>query len=72
MREAIFKVYLFGITPPIELMVVPLFYQIKSLGLVNNLWGLVLAMVGTEGRSVFASCEASFGTCLTPWLNRPG
>jgi len=44
---ALFYVYLFGITLPIESIVVPLFYQIKSLGLVNNLWGLVLAMVGT-------------------------
>lgn len=44
---ALFYLYLFGITLPIESIVVPLFYQIKSLGLVNNLWGLILAMVGT-------------------------
>lgn len=43
----LFYLYLFGITLPIESIIVPLFYQIKSLGLVNNLWGLILALVGT-------------------------
>ncbi|MGI8486355.1 MAG: carbohydrate ABC transporter permease [Thermomicrobiales bacterium] len=44
---ALFYLYLFGITLPLESIVVPLFYQMKSLGLVNSLWGLILAMVGT-------------------------
>lgn len=44
---ALFYLYLFGITLPIESIVVPLFYQVKSYGLVDNLWGLILAMVGT-------------------------
>lgn len=43
----LFYLYLFGITLPIESIIVPLFYQIKSLGLVNNLWGLIFALVGT-------------------------
>jgi ABC-type glycerol-3-phosphate transport system permease component len=42
----LFYLYLFGITLPIEAIVVPLFYQVKNLGLVDNLWGLILAMVG--------------------------
>ena len=42
----LFYIYLFGITLPIEAIVVPLFYQVKNLGLVDNLWGLILAMVG--------------------------
>jgi ABC-type glycerol-3-phosphate transport system permease component len=42
----LFYLYLFGITLPIEAIVVPLFYQVKSIGLVDNLWGLILAMVG--------------------------
>lgn len=45
--SALFFLYLFGITLPIESIIVPLFYQIKDLGLVNNLWGLILALVGT-------------------------
>ena len=45
--SALFYLYLFGITLPIESIIVPLFYQIKDLGLVNNLWGLILALVGT-------------------------
>jgi ABC-type glycerol-3-phosphate transport system permease component len=44
---AVFYLYLFGITLPIESIIVPLFYQIKDLGLVNSLWGLILALVGT-------------------------
>jgi ABC-type glycerol-3-phosphate transport system permease component len=44
---ALFYLYLFGITLPLESIIVPLFYQVKNLGLVNNLWGLILALVGT-------------------------
>lgn len=43
----LFYLYLFGITLPIESIIVPLFYQVKDLGLVNSLWGLILALVGT-------------------------
>lgn len=43
---ALFYLYLFGITLPIEAIVVPLFYQVKNIGLVDSLWGLILAMVG--------------------------
>jgi ABC-type glycerol-3-phosphate transport system permease component len=43
----LFYLYLFGITLPIESIVVPLFYQVKAYGLVDNLWGLILALVGT-------------------------
>ena len=45
--SALFFLYLFGITLPIESIIVPLFYQIKDVGLVNSLWGLILALVGT-------------------------
>lgn len=45
--SALFYLYLFGITLPIESIIVPLFYQIKDMGLVNSLWGLILALVGT-------------------------
>lgn len=45
--SALFYLYLFGITLPIESIIVPLFYQIRDMGLVNNLWGLILALVGT-------------------------
>ena len=44
---ALFYLYLFGITLPLESIVVPLFYQVKAYGLVDNLWGLILALVGT-------------------------
>lgn len=44
---ALFYLYLFGITLPIESIIVPLFYQIKDLGLVDTLLGLILALVGT-------------------------
>lgn len=46
--SALFYLYLFGITLPIESIIVPLFFQLKSLGLVDNLWGLILALVGTS------------------------
>lgn len=45
---ALFYLYLFGITLPIESIVVPLFYQVKAYGLVDNLLGLILALVGTS------------------------
>lgn len=45
--SALFYLYLFGITLPLEAIIVPLFYQVKAYGLVDNLWGLILALVGT-------------------------
>lgn len=44
---ALFYLYLFGITLPLESIVAPLFYQVKTYGLVDNLLGLILALVGT-------------------------
>ncbi|MGI8949540.1 MAG: carbohydrate ABC transporter permease, partial [Ornithinimicrobium sp.] len=43
----LFYLYLFGITLPIESIIVPLFFQVKDLGLVNSHLGLILALVGT-------------------------
>lgn len=41
-----FMLLLFGLTLPFEVVVVPLYYQMQSLGLLNTQLGLILAMIG--------------------------
>lgn len=44
---AIFYLYLFGLTVPFQAVLIPIFYQLKMLGLLNNLLGIILVQVGT-------------------------
>ncbi|WP_432246132.1 carbohydrate ABC transporter permease (plasmid) [Arthrobacter sp. G.S.26] len=41
-----FVLLLFGLTLPFEVVVVPLYYQMQSLGLINTQLGLILALIG--------------------------
>jgi len=41
-----FVLLLFGLTLPFETVVVPLYYQMQSLGLLNTQLGLILALIG--------------------------
>lgn len=43
----LFYLYLFGLTIPFQALLIPVFYQMKNLGLINNLVGIVLVQVGT-------------------------
>lgn len=43
-----FYVILFGMTMPAQAVIIPLFYQLKSYGLLDQLMGLVIAEVGLE------------------------
>lgn len=45
-RETLFYIFLAGLTLPSQTVIIPLFYLLKSLGLVNTLWGVILASVG--------------------------
>jgi len=44
---ALFYLYLLGLTVPFQAVLIPVFYQLKNLGLINNLLGIVLVQVGT-------------------------
>lgn len=46
-NSALFYLYLFGLTVPFQAVLIPVFYQLKNLGLINNLLGIVLVQVGT-------------------------
>lgn len=46
-NNLIFYLYLFGLTVPFQAVLIPIFYQLKSLHLLNNLLGIVLVQVGT-------------------------
>lgn len=41
-----FMLLIFGLTLPFEVVVVPLYYQMQSLGLLNTQLGLILALIG--------------------------
>ncbi|WP_053207662.1 carbohydrate ABC transporter permease [Jiangella muralis] len=43
----VFYVYLFGLTLPVQAIIIPLFYQLQSYGLVNSRTGLSLVIVAT-------------------------
>jgi ABC-type glycerol-3-phosphate transport system permease component len=47
LTDRLFNLLLISITLPIEAIVVPVFYQLRSMGLVNTLLGLVLILVAT-------------------------
>ena len=44
--NAIFAFFLLGLTLPVELIVIPLYFDLRSVGLTNSLWGVILAEVG--------------------------
>jgi len=46
-NNLIFYLYLFGLTVPFQAVLIPVFYQLKNLGLIDNLLGIVLVQVGT-------------------------
>lgn len=41
-KNALFTFFLIGLTVPLGILVIPIFYQMVSLKLVNNLWALIL------------------------------
>ena len=41
-KNALFTFFLIGLTAPLGILVIPIFYQMASLKLVNNLWALIL------------------------------
>nr|WP_299037644.1 carbohydrate ABC transporter permease [uncultured Pseudokineococcus sp.] len=44
-REVLFYLFLLGIMVPAEAVVVPLFFDLRSLGLTNTVWGIALPQV---------------------------
>lgn len=44
-RELIFNLFLFGLLFPLTVAVLPLYITIRSLGLLNTLWGIILPQV---------------------------
>jgi raffinose/stachyose/melibiose transport system permease protein len=45
-RNAIFLVFMIGLIMPFEATIVPLYYQLRSMGLINSLPGVMLPQVG--------------------------
>ncbi|MFI6424703.1 carbohydrate ABC transporter permease [Promicromonospora sp. NPDC050880] len=45
-HRAIFIAFLLGLTLPFEGVVVPLYYQIRDLGLLNTRWAIILPLIG--------------------------
>ena len=41
----IFYVFMIGLVMPFEATIVPLYYQLRSMGLINNLWGVIMPQV---------------------------
>lgn len=42
---ALFYVFMIGLVMPFEATIVPLYYQLRSMGLINNLWGVILPQI---------------------------
>lgn len=45
-HKAIFIAFLLGLTLPFEGVVVPLYYQMRELGLLNTRWAIILPLIG--------------------------
>jgi raffinose/stachyose/melibiose transport system permease protein len=44
--RAVFLLFLLGLTLPFEGVVVPIYYQIRDLGLLNTRWAIILPLIG--------------------------
>jgi raffinose/stachyose/melibiose transport system permease protein len=44
-KRLLFGLFLLGLTLPLGVLVIPLFYQMKALGLLDSLWALILPQV---------------------------
>lgn len=44
--RAVFIVFILGLTLPLEGIIVPLYYQIREMGLLNTRWALILPLIG--------------------------
>jgi ABC-type glycerol-3-phosphate transport system permease component len=44
--NALFVFFVSGLTIPVELVVIPLYYDLRSVGLTNTLWAVVLVEIG--------------------------
>lgn len=43
--NVLFYIFMIGLVMPFEATIVPLYYQLRSMGLINNLWGVILPQV---------------------------
>lgn len=43
--NVLFYVFMIGLVMPFEATIVPLYYQLRSMGLINNLWGVILPQI---------------------------
>jgi len=44
--KALFYIFMIGLVMPFEATIVPLYYQLRSMGLINTLWGVILPEIG--------------------------
>jgi raffinose/stachyose/melibiose transport system permease protein len=47
-QNALFYVFLLGLMVPMEAIIVPLYYDIRDIGLTNTYWGLILPQIATS------------------------
>jgi raffinose/stachyose/melibiose transport system permease protein len=47
-NQALFYLFLLGLMVPMEAMIVPLYYDLRDLGLTDTYWALILPQVGTS------------------------
>lgn len=45
LKRSLFILLLFGMTVPVGVLIIPLYYQMVSLGLLNSLWAIILPQV---------------------------
>jgi raffinose/stachyose/melibiose transport system permease protein len=45
-RNALFYFFLFGLMVPIQAMIIPLYYNIQSMGLINTYWAMIIPNFG--------------------------
>ena len=45
-RQAVFLVFVLGLTLPFEGIITPLYYQVRDMGLLNTRWAIILPLIG--------------------------
>jgi raffinose/stachyose/melibiose transport system permease protein len=47
-RRGLFILFLLGLTIPLTVLIIPLFYEIRAMGLLNSLWALILPQIAIQ------------------------
>ena len=62
-EQVLFYVILLGLMIPMEAIVVPLYYDLRDVGMTDTYWALILPQAASRSRSGRSGCGRSSARC---------